>query len=142
MLLIMLQDISEGQAGLVAEVGVSQQLLQQRLPDGLLRVKPQLLRGGVPGHHLAVDVPAGLPEDGETLLRWLAVERDASQARGKVPAIPEVIDGVVFQRRQGSSVQGAHLLLHHVSPLVRRQAEQILKHTDETLSRPQSLSCG
>lgn len=57
-----LQDIGEGQTGLVAEVGVSQQLLQQRLPDWLSGVKPKLLGGRVPGHHLAVDVPAGLPE--------------------------------------------------------------------------------
>lgn len=54
------------------------------------------------------------------------------EKRGKVPQVPEVIDGVILQRGERSSVDGAHLLLHHVFPLVRRQAEQILKqHTPD-----------
>lgn len=94
-------------------------------------MKPQLLRGGVPGHHLAVDVPAGLPE-GRRCCCYSARERSESKDSGEVTKIPEVIDGVIFQRNQRSSVEGAHLLLHHVFPLVWRQAEQILKHTHKT----------
>lgn len=57
--------------------------------------------------------------------------RGMSPDRGEAPTIPEVVDGVIFERSKRSSVQGAHLLLHHVSPLVRRQAQQILQHKHE-----------
>lgn len=55
------QDISEGQTGFVAEIGVARQLLEEGLPDGFSGVHPQPLRSGVPSHHLAIHVFSGLP---------------------------------------------------------------------------------
>lgn len=55
------EDISEGLTGFEAQVGVSQQLLQQRLSDRFPGVGPEPLRSRVPGDHLAVHVLGGLP---------------------------------------------------------------------------------
>lgn len=55
------EDISECQTGLVAQLWVAQQFLEEGLSDWLSGVHPQPLGSSVPGHHLTVQILSGLP---------------------------------------------------------------------------------
>lgn len=62
------EDIGEGEAGSVAELGVARQPLEERLSERLPGMSPQPLRGHVLGNHLAVHVLGGLPRYQETII--------------------------------------------------------------------------
>lgn len=56
----MVEDISEGQAGSVAELWVAHQVLEERLSYWLSGVSPQPLWCSIPRNHLTVQVLGGL----------------------------------------------------------------------------------
>lgn len=126
---LILEDISEGQTGFVAEVRVSHQFLEERLSDRLSGVNPQPLRSSVPGYHLAVDISSGLPVGQSKLKRRCSC---CQRAVFFLLILPEILQGELLQRGGSDSIHGSHFLLvclDDVFPLVGRQAEQILKDT-------------